>query len=63
MTRRKIINARLHVAIPFRTVEEREKFLSVVEERADRTIGEVVLDLIREEMRRRDEVRRVTGQR
>lgn len=63
MTRRKIINARLHVAIPFRTVEERDKFLSVVEERADRTIGEVVLDLIREEMQRRDEVKRLIGQR
>ena len=63
MTRRKIINARLQVAIPFRTVEEREKFLSVVEERADRTIGEVVLDIIREELRRRDEVKRLTGQR
>lgn len=63
MTRRKIINARLHVAIPFRTVEERDKFLSAVEERADKTIGEVVLDLIREEMRQRDEVRRLTGPR
>ena len=63
MTRRKIINARLHVAIPFRTVEERDKFLSVVEARADRTIGEVVLEIIREEMRRRDEVRRLTGSR
>lgn len=63
MTRRKIINARLHVAIPFRTTEEREKFLSAVEAQTEKTIGEFVLELIREDMRQRDVVRRLTSRR
>lgn len=61
--RKKIINARLHVAIPFRTTEERDKFLSEVEAQTEKTIGEFVLELIREDMRQRDGVRRLTGHR
>ena len=52
MTRRKIINARLHVALPFRTTEERDKFLHAVEAHPNKTIGEFVLDILREHLDR-----------
>lgn len=52
INRKRIVNARMFVALPFRTTEERDKFLHAVEAHPDKTIGEFVLEIIREHLDR-----------
>lgn len=56
--RKKVINARLFVAVPFRTEDEKARFEAASAAREDLTTGEFLLEIIKDYLDRNDKKRR-----